>query len=64
MNFRHWSPLPAGVALVPYSLAELLPRIADEDLFQTTDSPEAFLHEDPTYATWTPQVHRKPTKGY
>ena len=61
--FRHWSSLPAGVARVPYSLAELLPRIADADLFRPTEAPDAFLHEEPNYASWTPQIHRAPIKG-
>jgi len=59
-NFRHWSPLPAGVTRVPYSLAELLPRVAGVDLFRATDAPDAFLHEEPSYAAWTPQIHRAP----
>src|SRR5262245_28763755 len=46
-NFRHWSPLPAQVTQVPYSLADMLPRIWSEDLFRLTDSPDAFLHEEP-----------------
>jgi len=60
-NFRHWSALPAGVTRVPYSLAELLPRATDADLFRATDAPDAFLHEEPSYVTWTPQIHRPPT---
>lgn len=59
-NFRHWSPLPTGVTSVPYSLADLLPRVADADLFRSTDAPDAFLHEEPNYVTWTPQIHRAP----
>ena len=59
-NFRHWSPLPAGVTRVPYSLADLFPRVVDADLFRATDAPEAFLHEEPSYVTWTPQIHRAP----
>jgi tRNA threonylcarbamoyladenosine biosynthesis protein TsaB len=59
-HFRHWSPLPPGVTRVPYSLAELLPRVAEADLFRETDAPDAFLHEEPSYATWTPQIHRPP----
>jgi tRNA threonylcarbamoyladenosine biosynthesis protein TsaB len=60
-NFRHWSTLPAGVRTVSYSLAALIPRVADRDLIHETDSPDAFLHEEPSYAKWTPQVHRAPT---
>ena len=60
-HFRHWSVLPAGVVRVPYSLAELLPRVAEAELFRATDAPDAFLHEEPSYVTWTPQIHRAPT---
>ena len=59
-NFRHWSALPTGVRSVPYSLAELLARVGDADLFLPTDAPDAFLHEEPSYVTWTPQIHRAP----
>jgi len=59
-GFRHWTALPAEVESVPYDLAELLPRAADHDLFRATDDPDAFLHEEPSYATWTPQIHRAP----
>jgi tRNA threonylcarbamoyladenosine biosynthesis protein TsaB len=57
-NFRHWSPLPPNVTLVPYSLHDLLPRVWEVDLLQETDAPDAFLHEEPSYVTWTPQIHR------
>ena len=60
-NFRHWAPLPPNVARVPYSLPEILPQIADVDLFHATEAPDAFLHEEPSYVTWTPQIHRAPT---
>jgi tRNA threonylcarbamoyladenosine biosynthesis protein TsaB len=60
-NFRHWSPLPAGVRIVSYCLSTLIPKVADRDLLHETDSPDAFLHEEPSYARWTPQVHRAPT---
>jgi tRNA threonylcarbamoyladenosine biosynthesis protein TsaB len=59
-GFRHWSTLPSNVTRTPYSLAELLPKVADRDLFRSTDAPDAFLHEEPSYATWTPQIHRAP----
>lgn len=60
-NFRHWSALPPGVATVPYRLAELIPCVADCDLLRETADPDAFLHEEPSYVTWTPQIHRSPT---
>jgi tRNA threonylcarbamoyladenosine biosynthesis protein TsaB len=59
-NFRHWSTLPAGVGSVPYSLANLIPQVAEVDLLRATDAPDAFLHEEPSYATWSPQIHRAP----
>jgi tRNA threonylcarbamoyladenosine biosynthesis protein TsaB len=59
-NFRHWSPLPEQVTSISYSLADLLPRVWDEDLFRATDSPDAFLHEEPSYVTWTPRIHQAP----
>ncbi len=57
-HFRHWSALPAGVRPTPYDLAVLWPRAADAELLHATDAPDAFLHEEPAYAKWTPQVHQ------
>lgn len=57
-NFRHWSTLPANVTRVPYALAELLQKNWDSEVLQKTDAPDAFLHEEPNYVTWTPQIHR------
>ncbi|MES2692469.1 MAG: peptidase M22 [Verrucomicrobiota bacterium] len=59
-GFRHWTPLPPTVARTSYDLATLLPQILDQDLFLPTEAPDAFLHEEPSYVTWTPQVHRAP----
>jgi Inactive homolog of metal-dependent proteases, putative molecular chaperone len=59
-HFRHWSALPAGVRGVPYDLAVQLPAIDDAALFHDAPEPDAFLHEEPTYVTWTPQIHRAP----
>lgn len=59
-HFRHWSAPPAGVTRVPYAIGDLLPSVANADLFRACDSPDAFLHEEPSYVTWTPQVHRAP----
>jgi tRNA threonylcarbamoyladenosine biosynthesis protein TsaB len=59
-GFRVWSQLPRPVPTVPYSLAALLPRVADADLFHPVAAPDAFLHEEPSYAKWTPQIHRAP----
>jgi len=59
-GFRHWKPPPAGTGRVPYVLADLLARAAGGDLFEAVTAPDAFLHEEPSYATWTPQLHRAP----
>lgn len=59
-HFRYWSTLPSNVTLVPYVVADLVARVVDVDLLQPTDCPDAFLHEEPSYVTWTPQVHRAP----
>jgi tRNA threonylcarbamoyladenosine biosynthesis protein TsaB len=59
-GFRNWTPLPPTTQRVPYSLADLLPRVAEIDLFLPTEAPDAFLHEEPSYVTWTPHVHRAP----
>ncbi len=57
-NFRNWAELPAGTRRVSYSVADILPRVMDADLFSESIYPDAFLHEDPAYATWTPRVHQ------
>jgi tRNA threonylcarbamoyladenosine biosynthesis protein TsaB len=61
-GFRHWDPLPKGVTLASYDLASLLglPSVAAADLFSETRAPDAFLHEQPSYAKWVPQIHRAP----
>jgi tRNA threonylcarbamoyladenosine biosynthesis protein TsaB len=59
-GFRHWQPVPPGTGRVPYVVAELLARAAACDLFAATSAPDAFLPEEPSYATWTPQLHRAP----
>lgn len=59
-RFRHWSPLPDGVRTVPYELVALCEHTDDADVFQATDEPDAFLHSEPDYKTWTPQIHRAP----
>lgn len=60
-GFRTWTPLPRMVHDVPYSLPSLWHRHGDTDLLHSAPEPDAFLHEDSTYASWTPQIHRAPT---
>jgi tRNA threonylcarbamoyladenosine biosynthesis protein TsaB len=61
-GFRHWDAMPAGTSLVSYDLASLLalPAVAYADLFSADAEPDAFLHEEPSYVKWTPQIHRAP----
>jgi tRNA threonylcarbamoyladenosine biosynthesis protein TsaB len=59
-GFRHWAPLPGTVSEVAYHLPALLAATEDEELFTATSQPDAFLHEEPSYATWSPHVHRSP----
>lgn len=59
-GFRNWSKLPAEVETVSYNLAELLPHTMEVDLYHPKSEPEAFLHEEPSYVTWTPHIHRAP----
>jgi tRNA threonylcarbamoyladenosine biosynthesis protein TsaB len=61
-GFRHWDPLPAGTAVLPYSVDALLrrPEIAAADLFREAPLPDAYLHQEPSYVKWIPQIHRAP----
>lgn len=62
-GFRNWTSLPEGVRPTPYSVGDLLGATAEQDLLRPTPAPDAFLHEEPSYATWTPQVHRPQATG-
>jgi tRNA threonylcarbamoyladenosine biosynthesis protein TsaB len=62
-TFRSWSKPPADVAIRPldYSPAALFAAAPDAALFEPAPEPDAFMHETPAYATWTPRVHQAPT---
>lgn len=62
-TFKRWSKVPEGITLAeaPYDLSEILPKVMDSDLFAVCDAPDAFLHEEPSYALWSPQIHRAPS---
>lgn len=62
-SFRTWSSLPAGVQGTPYDWPRLLPLVWDADLLRPAPEPDAFLHEDPSYVTWTPRIHQAPAPG-
>jgi len=57
-GFRAWAPPPRPVVEVPYLLAELWRDREQIDFLHATAQPDAFLHEDTAYVTWTPQIHR------
>lgn len=59
-GFRAWSPPPAGLTEIIYDVRQLLARVPDHDLFHEAESPDAFLQTEPSYVTWTPQIHRAP----
>jgi len=63
-GFRHWTPLPANLGRIPYDLPRLLalPSLSAADLFHASSEPDAFMHEEPSYVTWTPQVHQAPIR--
>jgi tRNA threonylcarbamoyladenosine biosynthesis protein TsaB len=58
--FRAWAPPPRPVRDVPYSPLRLWQRQSGADLLHPAPQPDAFLHEESAYATWTPQIHRAP----
>lgn len=60
-HFRHWSALPPGVEIVPYELSEIIKTVGRLDLLRENREPDAFLHEEPSYVTWSPKVHRAPS---
>ena len=62
-GFRHWSVPPAGLVSTPYLLEDLFPRAMHAPLFTETQAPDAFLHEEPSYVTWSPKIHRAPPKS-
>ncbi|MEI6052590.1 MAG: peptidase M22 [Opitutaceae bacterium] len=59
-DFRNWTALPVDVASTPYEVSTLLARAHDARILRAVESPEAFLHEEPSYATWSPHIHRAP----
>jgi tRNA threonylcarbamoyladenosine biosynthesis protein TsaB len=59
-HFRHWTALPSAVETTSYDVATLLASLPDAGLFRVSPEPDAFMHEDPGYVTWTPRVHQAP----
>ncbi len=59
-HFRHWTPLPPALGSTHYDVATLLGALPDADVFRAVTEPDAFSHEEPSYVTWTPQIHQAP----
>jgi tRNA threonylcarbamoyladenosine biosynthesis protein TsaB len=61
-GFRHWDPLPTCTSTIAYDLPKFfsMPSVRGADLFREAPDPDAFLHREPEYAKWTPQIHRAP----
>jgi len=61
-SFRRWSGLPMDnpPRELAYHPADLLAAAPDADFFTPAPEPDAFMHEQPSYVTWTPRVHQAP----
>jgi tRNA threonylcarbamoyladenosine biosynthesis protein TsaB len=60
-GFRQWASPPPNLEAVHYDLRQWLGLLGEVQLFRPTEQPDAFLHEEPAYQTWTPRVHRAPS---
>jgi len=59
-GYRHWEPLPPETMVQPYDIGALLSASPTADLFSICNSPDAALVARPSYAQWTPHIHRRP----
>ncbi|MDX2186932.1 MAG: peptidase M22 [Opitutaceae bacterium] len=60
-HFRTWAALPPGTELIPSIPRDFLEQTRNLALWHDAPDPDAFLHEDPSYKTWQPGVHRAPS---
>ncbi len=60
-DFRFWSKAPPAFTIVAYDAISALARLENVPLLRDAAEPDAFLHEEPVYQTWTPQIHRAPS---
>lgn len=60
-HFRTWAKLPPGTQVVDYDLPRLLAATMTVPLLMESSAPDAFSHEQPRYATWSPAIHRAPS---
>jgi tRNA threonylcarbamoyladenosine biosynthesis protein TsaB len=42
---------------------DLIETTKEMPLFRPTESPDAFLHHDPSFVTWSPTIHRAPVNS-
>jgi len=57
-GFRSWSKPLRTISTVDYALPALWLRQRQACLLRAAPQPDAFLHEEAAYLTWTPQIHR------
>lgn len=57
-GFRAWAQPLRPISTISYDLPSLWLRQRAADLLRPAPQPDAFLHEDATYVTWTPRIHR------
>lgn len=60
-NFRAWSPVPRSAGTCAYSLATVLPLVAEDDLFTAMPAPDTFQHDAPDYKKWSARPHSAET---
>lgn len=59
-EFRRWAEPPRPATEVPYDVASLIARTADEPLFASVENPDVRASEGSDYRRWTARVHRAP----
>jgi tRNA threonylcarbamoyladenosine biosynthesis protein TsaB len=57
-GFRSWGKPPGDIFTIPYDLPDLWSHQCDAALLRPAPHPDAFVHEEPAYLTWAPQIHR------
>lgn len=62
-HFRTWSPEPAGTTVHDYAVEHLIETTKELSLFRPIESPDAFLHHDPSFVMWSPTIHRAPVSS-
>jgi tRNA threonylcarbamoyladenosine biosynthesis protein TsaB len=60
-GFRTWAQPPRATQACAYDVAVLLAALVDQDCFHAVTAPDALLHEEPVYQTWTSGIHRAPS---